>query len=387
MTTAWRSWSALGLLLLVGPSAAAQSFAAADAVVAAGIREGVYPGAVLLVGTGDRIVHSRGFGHLTWSLHSAAVSPDSTVWDLASLTKVVATMPAVMLLVDRGQVDLDAPVVRYLPRFTGPGKARVTVRMLLDHTSGEPAWLPFSRLAPDRDSAITILYATPLVRPSGATPVYSDLNAMLLGLLVERVTGVPLGVFVDRELFAPLGMHDTRFLPPASWRRRVAPTGRFRGRPVAGVVNDQNAARLGGVAGHAGLFATGPDVARYAQFWLRAGTLPDGSRLVAAATMRTFLIAGAHSGHRLLGWERPDPAEYTPDPYGSLLSDSAYGHTGWTGTQVWIDPARDLFVVLLTNRSYDPRVRKPFTALHAIRGRVADAVVRAWTVDGSGTAH
>ncbi|MGH7592190.1 MAG: serine hydrolase domain-containing protein [Gemmatimonadales bacterium] len=378
---------ALGVSLLVGPAAAAQSFDAADAAVTAGVRAGVYPGAVLLVGTHDHILHARGFGRLTWSPRAAAVSADSTVWDLASLTKVVATMPAVMLLVDRGLVDLDAPVARYLPRFTGPGKTHVTVRMLLDHTSGEPAWLPFWKLAPDRDSAITVLYATPLARPAGATPVYSDLNAMLLGLLVERVAGTSLASFVARAIFTPLGMHNTRFRPPASWRRRVAPTGRFHGRPVAGLVNDQNAARFGGVSGHAGLFATGLDIAHYAQFWLREGTVPGRSPLVAATTMRAFLTPGAHSGHRLLGWERPDPAEYSPDPYGSLLSDSAYGHTGWTGTQVWIDPVRDLFVVLLTNRSYDPHVRKPFTALHGIRGRVADAVVRAWTVDGSGKDH
>lgn len=384
MIRSGRWWLVLGPLLLAGPRAAAQSFAAADAAVAAGIRAGVYPGAVLLVGSHDRVLHARGFGRLTWSARAPAASPDSTVWDLASLTKVVATMPAVMRLVDRGQVDLDAPVVRYLPRFTGPGKDRVTVRMLLDHTSGEPAWLPFSTLAPDRASAIAILYATPLTRPPGAAPVYSDLNAMLLGLLVERVSGTSLAAFAEREVFAPLAMHDTHFRLPVSGRRRAAPAGRFRGRPVAGIVNDQNAARFGGVAGHAGLFSTGADIARYAQFWLRGGTLPSGSPLVRRATMDRFLTSGPHSGNRLLGWERTRPSEYTPDPYGALLSDSAYGHTGWTGTQVWIDPARDLFVVFLTNRSYDPRVGKPFTALHGIRARVADAVVRAWTVDATG---
>lgn len=375
----------LGALVLAAPRPAhAQSFAAADAAVAAGVRAGVYPGAVLVVGTRDSVLHARGFGRLTWSPRSAQASPDSTVWDLASLTKVVATTPAVMLLVDRGKVDLDAPVARYLPRFTGAGKDQVTVRMLLDHTSGEPAWRPFSSLAPDRDSAIALLYTTPLARPPGASPVYSDLNAMLLGLLVARVTGTPLDAFADREVFAPLAMRDTRFRPPGSWRRRIAPTGRFHGHPVAGVVNDQNAERLGGVAGHAGLFSTGADLARYAQFWLRGGTLPSGAPLVSRATMARFLIPAARSGNRLLGWERPDPTEYTPDPYGSLLSDSAYGHTGWTGTQIWIDPTRDLFVVLLTDRSYDPRVRKPFTALHAIRGEVADAVVRARDVDARG---
>ncbi|MFI5234762.1 MAG: serine hydrolase domain-containing protein [Gemmatimonadales bacterium] len=359
------------------PVLAAQAFDGADAAVTAGIRQGVYPGAVLVVGSHDRILHAAAFGRFTWGRHSARVSVDSTEWDLASLTKVVATTPAVMLLVDQGRIDLDAPVRRYLARFAGAEKDRVTVRMLLDHTSGEPAWVPFFRLAPSRDSAIALLFATPLARKPGLAPVYSDLNALLLGLLVEQVTGEPLDRFVGRELFDPLIMTATRFRPPSSWRPRTAPTGRYRGHPVAGAVNDQNSARFGGVAGHAGLFSTGSDLARYAQFWLRRGTLADGRGLVRQATIDTFLSPSPASGHRLLGWERPDPAEYHPDPYGALLSASAYGHTGWTGTQLWIDPAQDLFVVLLTNRSYDPRVRKPFTALHAVRGLVADAVVRA----------
>jgi CubicO group peptidase (beta-lactamase class C family) len=367
--------SALVLAALLARPAAAQRFAAADAAVEAGIRQGVYPGAVLIVGTHDRVLHARGFGHLTWNARSPAVSPDSTVWDLASLTKVVATTPALLTLVDQGKVDLDAPVARYLPRFAGGGKEQVTVRMLLDHTSGEPAWRPFYQLAPTSDSAVALLYATPLARAPGVRAVYSDLNAMLLGLLVERVTGEPLDRYAGEHVFAPLAMQETRYRPPAAWRRRIAPTGRYRGHPVAGTVNDQNAARLGGVAGHAGLFSTGADLARYAQFWLRSGTGADGVPLVRAATLRRFLHADAASGNRLLGWERPDPDEYHPDPYGSLLSPAAYGHTGWTGTQMWIDPTRDLFVVFLTNRSYAPRVAKPFTALHALRGRVADATV------------
>ena len=369
----------VGLLLITAHSAlGAQSFASADTLVESGIRQGVYPAAALVIGTHDRIIHARGFGHLTWNRRSAVVTPDSTVWDLASLTKVLATTPALMILVDRNKVDLDAPVARYLPDFVGPGKDRVTVRMLLDHTSGEPAWRSFSTLAPDRDSAIRLLYDTPLERPAGESPKYSDLNFLLAGLLVERVTGGRLDHFVDREIFTPLAMHATQFLPPREWQSRIAPTGRFRGHPVAGMVNDQNAARFGGVAGHAGLFASATDVARYAQFWLRGGTLSSGVRLVSAATMAEFLSPKPGSGYRLLGWERPDPAEYDPDPYGSLLSDSAYGHTGWTGTQIWIDPVRDLFVVFLTNRSYDPRVQKPFSVLHRIRGEVADAVVRSW---------
>lgn len=319
------------LCLVAGSAVQGQAFGAADAAVARGVREGVYPGAALVVGTRDRILHARGFGRLTWGRHSPAVDPDSTVWDLASLTKVVATTPALMLLVDRGRVDLDAPVARYLPDFVGGRKDRVTVRMLLDHTSGEPPWRNFSSLAPDRDSAIRLLYNTPLERAPGAAPKYSDLNFLLAGLLVERVSGERLDRFVAREIFSPLDMRETRFLPPRQWRRRIAPTGRYRGHPVAGVVNDQNAARFGGVAGHAGLFATATDLARYAQFWLRGGTLPSGAPLVRASTMARFLAPEPGGGHRLLGWERPDPAEYQPDPYGSLLSTRRTGTPGGRG--------------------------------------------------------
>lgn len=371
-------------LAVATPAAFGQSFANADAAVQAGIDHGIYPGAVLLIGTADRVLQARGFGRMTWSSHSRAITPDSTLFDLASLTKVVATTPAAALLADHGDLDLDARVDRYLPRFQGPGKDAVTVHMLLDHTSGEPAWVPFFRLASTRDSALSLLYATPLARRAGESPVYSDLNAMLLGLIVEQVSGASLDRFVSREIFAPLGMTRTTFDPPAGWHAWIAPTGRYRGRPVAGIVNDQNAARLGGVAGHAGLFSTGADLARYAQFWLRRGTTANGTRLISDSTIRRFLRPSDASGHRLLGWERPDPDEYHPDPYGSLLSSDAYGHTGWTGTQIWLDPARGIFVVFLTNRSYDPRVARPFTALHEVRGLVADAVAREFPVVAAG---
>jgi CubicO group peptidase (beta-lactamase class C family) len=168
----------------------------------------------------------------------------------------------------------------------------------------------------------------------------------------------------------------TRFLPPNGWRTRVAPTGQWHGHPVAGEVNDQNSKRLGGVAGHAGLFSTATDLARYAQWWLRRGTTPTGAVLLRSATVDTFLASTPSAGARLLGWESRRTTEYATSPYGTLPTAGAYGHTGWTGTMLWIDPARDLFVVFLTNRAYGPRVAKPFTALHEIRARVADAAVR-----------
>lgn len=355
-------------------ASAAQSFASADSIVDAGIRRGIYPGAVLVIGNGERILHQRGFGRLQWNA-GPRPSPDSTYWDLASLTKVVGTTGAVMRLVEAGKIELEAPVVRYLPRFQGAGKDQVTVRMLLNHTSGLRSYLPFYQLAPSRDSAIALLYAEPLRRKPGATPEYSDLNFLLLGLMVERVTGEPLEQFVTREVLRPAGLNHTFYRPPDSVRKSVAPTGRYRGHPVCCEVNDQNAVRMGGVAGHAGLFSTGADLARFARLWLNRGFV-DGQRVFTPATVDTFLSIAQGKGDRLLGWERPDPDNRDDSAYGHRLSPVAYGHTGWTGTLLWVDPRQNLFLVLLTNRSYDPRVGRSIRALRSIRNDLADRVVR-----------
>ena len=359
-------------LACAAASPGAAQYEAVDAIVRGGVTRGVYPGAVVVIGTRDRILHARGYGHFTWSATSAVPSADSTLWDVASLTKVVATTGAAALLVDRGRLQLDAPVSRYLPRFSGGEKGGVTVRMLLDHTSGLPAGVDPAARPRDREAMLDLVYGTPLRRPPGASAQYSDVNAILLGLVVEGISGVGLDSFATRELFGPLRMAETRFVPPRTLRPRIAPTGQWRGTPLAGEVNDATSGRMGGIAGHAGVFATGEDLARYAQWWLRRGT-----PLLRPATMDTFLLPGSRSGARLLGWESRRAADYTPSPYGTLPSASAYGHTGYTGTMLWLDPERDLFVVFLTNRSFGPRVAKPFQALHEVRARLADAAVRA----------
>jgi CubicO group peptidase (beta-lactamase class C family) len=357
--------------------------AAFDPLVQAGITRGAYPGAALVVGRADTVLFSRGYGHLTWSSHSPAADPDSTLYDLASVTKVVATTTALMLLVDRGKLRLDAPVTTYIPEFAAasspPGTAAITVRQLLTHTSGLRPTLPLYHEA-DSAAALRQVFAARPIVPPATRVVYSDLNAILLGEVVRRAAGEPLDVFTGREVLAPLGLHQTRFRPRATLRPRIAPTGIWHGRPVAGVVNDQNAARLGGVAGHAGLFATARDLARFAQFVLRGGTLPDGRRLVRAETVRLFTTKAADFGRgseaRALGWQAVPTGERTSSA-GVLFGPRSFGHTGWTGTSLWIDPDRGLFVVLLTNRAYAPRTRTSFTVLKEVRGLVADAAARA----------
>ena len=382
----WRGTIPLGLLSIsllaffprpspyIPPPAG--QFAPLDEIVEAGIKRGIYPGAVVVVGRRGSVLYSHGYGHLTWDAKSPVPSPDSTIWDLASLTKVTATTPSVMRLVEQGKVDLDRPVVSYLPRFTGGRKIEVTVRMLLDHTSGLRSYVQFFRLAPTRDSAIALLYAEPLRRPPGKSAEYSDLNFLLLGLLVDRVAGEPLDRFATREVFAPAGMSRTMFTPPRSLYESVVPTGVWHGHPSRGVVNDQNAVRFGEVAGHAGAFSTGTDLARYARLWLSDGTVGD-RKVFETATIRRFLQPGASSGNRLLGWERRDPPGKEPVAAGTLFTDSTYGHTGWTGTELWLDPVRDVFLIFLTNRAYDPRVGRSISELRAVRARLADATVRA----------
>ncbi len=377
MTASLRCAAAAVLLTMSSHApAAAQTYAEVDRAALAGIRAGLYPGAVVVIGRRDSILYTRGYGHFTWNPASRVPDPDSTLWDIASITKVVATAASTMRLVDQGTLSLDAPVRRYLPRFSGGLKNQVTVRMLLDHTSGLKSYVPiYKRAGRSRARMLDLLYAQPLLRAPGDSAEYSDLNSMLLGLLVESVSGTSLDRFADTEVFDPLGMTETRFRPPARLKRRIAPAGIWRGQPVPGDVNDQNAAAFGGVAGHAGVFSTGMDLARFAQVWLRDGLAPRG-QWVGPSTIRQFLIKGPRSGTRLLGWDSPELEGEEPSIYGTLITRSAYGHTGFTGTELWIDPSHDLFLVFLTNRAFDPKARDSVKGLKLVRTELSDAAIR-----------
>jgi len=357
-------WLAL-VLVQGGPAAVI------DAAVANGIDGGVYPAAVVVIGTGHRILHARGYGHFTWSDSSPVPDPDSSLFDLASLTKVVATTPAAMALVDDGQLDLDRPVQYYLPEFQGVNKERVTVRQLLEHRSGMRAFLPLNERAQDAAEARALVLNEPLQAAPGTRVEYSDLNAMLLGWIIEAVTGQPLDSFVARRVFVPAGMAQTRYRPPRALRPRIVPVGLWHGHAIAGEVHDQNAARFGGVSGHAGLYSTGMDLARYAQLLLNGGIADDSVRVLSGAVIRHFTRRGA--GNRALGWEirHLDDDAST----GGQLSLDAFGHGGFTGTSIWIDPQRDLFVIVLTNRVFAPRTGRSITRLKEIRARIADAAV------------
>jgi CubicO group peptidase (beta-lactamase class C family) len=338
-------------------------------ILGEGVRDSVFPGAFAVIGTGDRVLVERAAGHLDRA--PSPVPDDSTLWDLASLSKVVALTTAMMQLWERGLVDLDAPVQRYLPAFQGPRKQQVTVRHLLTHSSGLPGWRPLYLEGSTPDSILRLVYATPLDTMPGAVMVYSDLGAILLGQIVERVTGQPFDAYVTEHVFQPLGMRDTRFRPPPELWDRVAPTEldtAWRKRQVRGEVHDENAFALGGVSSHAGLFGSGRDLARFARMLLRGGEL-DGERIVAPGTIALFTaLQDSTLSNRALGWEKPNGRNSA----GHRLSARAFGHTGFTGTSMWVDPERDLFIVLLTNRVNPTRAR---TGIGQVRVDLADAVV------------
>ena len=333
------------------------------------LRDSAFPGAIALVGTHAGVVTKVAVGALDWAAGSRA--PDeATLWDLASLTKVVALTSAVMQLTQQGRIDLDAKVQRYLPEWTGPRKDEVRVRDLLTHSAGLPSWRPLYKEADTREAALRLVLSTPLEAAPGERMVYSDLGAILLGQIVVRVSGEPFDRYVRRHLFEPLGMRTTLYRPPAALRPRIAPTevDPWRQRKLRGEVHDENAFRLGGVSSHAGLFSTAADLSRFARMLLSGGTL-DGVRVLDSATIRAFTtVQNPRLSARALGWETANGN----NSGGRRMSTHAFGHTGFTGTSLWVDPDRDVFVLLLSNRVNPTRENR---RISDVRISLADAVM------------
>jgi CubicO group peptidase (beta-lactamase class C family) len=352
----------------------AERLATIDRVVQRGITAGGYPGAAVVVGRKGAAVWEKGFGKLGWTSDSPAVEADRSIYDLASLTKVVGTTTAAMILFDEGKLDLDAKVTHYLPRFSGGYKDSVTVRQLLMHRGGLPAGRDLWRHAHTPEEAKQLIFEVPLEYRPGTGFVYSDLGADLLGMVIEQIADEGLDTFLTRRVFAPLGMNDTEFRPADSLAYRIAPTevSPPRGYPLRGEVHDENAYALGGVAGHAGLFGTASDLAVFAQMMLNLGTY-DGVRIVSDSTVRLFTARAA--GTRALGWEVGEGQHGA----GKYFGEHAYGHTGFTGTSLWIDPDREMFVVLLTNRVHAARARRPSKVIADVRADLADAAALAVT--------
>ncbi|GAA4831002.1 serine hydrolase domain-containing protein [Kitasatospora terrestris] len=345
----------------------ADATAAAAALVAAAVQAGSIPGAVLATGWGHETEpHVRAFGRTAVTGPSAPVTTE-TVYDLASLTKVTATLPAVLGLADTGALDLDDPVQRYLPAFTGPGKDGVTVRHLLTHTSGLPPHRPLHELPGTPDDRLAGALAEPLAAAPGTTVAYSDLGFIALGEIIRSTTGASLERAVTELVLDPLGMTSTRYRPPAHWRSRTAPTEpRPDGTVPCATVHDENAEALGGVCGHAGLFGTAGDLARY----LRYGWLHPDSPVLSPNVRATALRCHTESldGRRGLGWTlRGDRWDHL----GRHWPADGAGHTGFTGTSIALDPPGGPWVVLLTNAVH---LGRDASAIATLRRATCDAL-------------
>jgi uncharacterized protein YbbC (DUF1343 family)/CubicO group peptidase (beta-lactamase class C family) len=362
-----------------------------DAIVGQSIEKDEIPGAVVVVGRRGRIIFRKAYGSRALVPAREKMTAD-TIFDMASLTKSMATAPSVLLLVEQGKVRLNDPVARYVPEFGANGKEQVTVRQILTHTSGLRAIPAVTEETKGTEAVLKAIYDDTLTAAPGARFVYSDTGYIVLAELVRRVSGIPLDEFAAKNIYTPLGMKQTRFLPPAAWQPRIAPTeeidlppgekaGSGKGHVLRGEVHDPRARQMGGVAGHAGLFSTASDVAKFCTMILNGGRGANGKRVLSAAAIEKATTPQTPPWSptlRGLGW---DIDSVYSSNRGDLFPVGTFGHTGFTGTSIWMDPGSKTFVILLAN-SVHPRVRPPILSL---RSRVATLVAAAVEkADGAG---
>ena len=315
-----------------------------DSIIQQAITDGNIPGAVLVVGHDGKVIYRKAYGERSLEPRRQPMTLD-TIFDLASLTKVIATTTAVMQLMEQGKVRLNDPVAKYLPEFAQNGKEDITIRQLLTHYSGLAPDLDLTTPWEGKNTAYQLAFVEPPETTPGSGFVYSDINFIMLGALVEKVSGETLDAYTEKHIFAPLKMTHTRFLPPAAWRAKIAPTQYDENEHMLwGVVHDPTARRMGGVAGHAGLFSTGDDLAKFAQALLNGG---DGILSAeAVAKMTSPETPPSAPILRGFGWDIDSPFSSNR---GDLFPVGSFGHTGFTGTSIWIDPTTNSYVILLTN--------------------------------------
>jgi CubicO group peptidase (beta-lactamase class C family) len=348
-----------------------RTFADGFGILEQAVAQKAFPGASVAVTNAGKLVALKSVGRFTYEEGSSAVTVDS-IFDLASLTKVVATTSMAMILYERGLLDLEAPLAGVLPEFAGEDKRRseVTFHMLLAHSSGLPAHEKIYSQARSKEEFLRQAFAVPLKNVPGTHAEYSDIGFILLGVALERIVEEALDGFCQREVFGPLGMLHTAFNPPAAWKPQIPPTAEdqiFRNRIIQGEVNDENASAMGGVAPHAGLFSTASDVATFAHVLLNGGSPIVRRETLALFTRRETSPPGTS---RALGWDTPS----SPSLSGKYFSPSSFGHVGFTGTSLWIDPERQLSVTLLTNRTWPDSANR---AIREVWPRFHDAVAEA----------
>ncbi len=355
-----------------------------DDAVAASIQAGEAPGAVVLVARHGKIGYWKAFGMRSLQPEREPMTRD-TIFDMASLTKVVATTTAIMLLTQNGMLRIGDRVRRYLPLFTGGGKENITVRQLLIHYSGLPADFDLSKPWQGREASLEELWHIATQTPPGKEFRYSDLNFIALGEIVRAISGQSLDAFVQQHLYQPLGMIETTFTPPAAWLGRIAPTESrnrseqyLKGSSAAsapqmlrGEVHDPTAWRMGGVAGHAGLFSSARDLAIYAQMLLDQGSF-QGKSLLSPLTVQAMTSPQSPAGAPVRGFGWDIDTSYSA-PRGDLFS-GGFGHTGFTGTSLWIHPPTGTFIIILTNRVH-PDGKGDVTRLRAVIANIVASAV------------
>jgi serine-type D-Ala-D-Ala carboxypeptidase len=348
-----------------------QRFANAQEIVQRGVDQRAYPAAVVEVGTRNGVTWQQAFGRLDYDV-GAAVTHKNTIFDLASLTKVIATTSLVMRHVERNKLELGDLIADWIPEWRGRDRDTVTLRSLLTHSSGLTAWLPFFRDHSGRTEFQHAICTLPLEYAPDTQSIYSDLGFILLGFVIEDAGGRPFAVQAA-ELVTQVTSEPLLFNPPAGLRASIAPTehDKWRGRRLVGEVHDENCWALGGAAGHAGLFGTAAAVGDFARTVL-GGLEGRNTTLASATTIRTFVTRAGIPGSRALGWDTMLPTSSC----GTKLSPSSFGHTGFTGTTLWIDPEREIYIVFLTNRVNPSREN---TAIYQIRPALHDAIVEAIT--------
>lgn len=338
-----------------------------DAIIQQAISDHEIPGAVVVVGHNGKVVYRKAYGHRALEPRREAMTLD-TIFDVASLTKVMATTPCVMQLIERGKVKANDSVAKYLPEFAQNGKEDVTVRELLTHFSGLPPDLDLANPWGGKATGYAMAFAEKLQDPPGARFLYSDINFITLGALIERISGSSLDAYAKAHVFDPLGMTHTRYLPPASWRPKIAPTQYDEsGKMLRGEVHDPTARRMGGVAGHAGVFSTADDLSKFAQALLSGSQILSPLSVEKMSTPQQPATATVLRGY---GWDIDSPFSSNR---GELLPVGSFGHTGFTGTSLWIDETTNSYIILLTNAVH-PRGRGNAISL---RTKVATAVAAA----------
>jgi len=347
------------------------SFSQVDKVINNGIEDNAFPGGVVLVWKDGNIIYEKAYGNFTYDKSSPKVNIN-TLYDLASVTKVVATTTATMICYDRNLFSLDDKVVKYIPEFGINGKENITIKNLLLHNSGLIAWKKFYEKDLKYDDVIKEIYSSELEYKTGEKTVYSDLGIITLGKIIEKVSGKSLDIFCKDEIFDPLKMNSTFFNPNDSLKKLCAPTeidNYWRMKTLQGDVHDETSAMLNGVAGHAGLFSTANDIAKLMSVLLNKGKL-NQKQFIKPSTIKLFTKRYSEESTRALGW---DTKSESGSSAGEYFSINSFGHTGYTGTSIWADPKRNLFVIFLTNRVYPTREN---TKIQKVRPQLHNAVIK-----------